>query len=273
MSPSIPQALEFLTTLTKDRGYSAVATARSALSSILILPTGEKFGEHIIVKQYMKGFFNMKPPQPRYVDSWDIDDVLKLLKSWSPAQKLSVLKLSMKTVMLILIVTGQRAQIVNALHIEKMKLSNSSVTFFLENKDLKQGRQGYKPRPLYLRAYPDKRLCVVHYIGHYLKRTLKNRAKTKQLFLTTVKPVKPVSRDTVSRWIKDILQEAGIDVGVYKPGSVRMASTSKAKAEGVPIDEILQTGGWSQQNTFTKWYKKEIKKPDTFAKAVLPKTK
>ena len=118
---------------------------------------------------------------------------------------------------------------------------------------LKQGRLGFKLKPVVLKAFtPDKRLCVFHYMVEYLERTLDIRGKTKEVFLTTTKPHGPVSRDTISRWVRMVLIKAGIDVEAYKPGSTRAAATSKALKAGAPIDEILQAAGWSTENTFSK---------------------
>ena len=36
------------------------------------------------------------------------------------------------------------------------------VTFKILNKDLKQGRPGYKPNLLELQSFPEKEVCVVH---------------------------------------------------------------------------------------------------------------
>ena len=46
---------------------------------------------------------------------------------------------------------------------------------------------------------------------------------------------------------------------IYSPYSVRSASTSAAKAKGIPIDQILTAGGWSSFSTFAKYYNKPIK--------------
>ena len=51
----VNNGVEFLVSLYKSGlGYSAINTARSALSSILVLQNGEKFGEHPLVVRCMK---------------------------------------------------------------------------------------------------------------------------------------------------------------------------------------------------------------------------
>ena len=51
---------------------------------------------------------------------------------------------------------------------------------------------------------------------------------------------------------------AGINTDVYKPHSCWFASTSKARDNGVSITDILKRGCWKSQNTFTKFYSKDI---------------
>ena len=274
ISPSVALALEFLQGLRQEpgisRGYSAICTARSALSAVIVWPGGQKFGDHPQVKEFIKGVFNQTPPQPRYTLTWDPEVVVSMLRTWFPARKLSMMKLTKKLVMLILLVTGQRGQIKTALNVERMKLEPSSVVFLIKNSDIKQGRVNYKPEPIKLWAFPDKRLCVVHYLKMYLQRTSDSRGVETQLILTTGRPVKAASRDTVSRWVKETMAEAGLDVKLFKPGSTRSASTSKAHVAGVPTDDILKAGAWASETTFSTWYKRKVqKRQNKFAESVL----
>lgn len=254
-------ALQYLQELFDDpvqRGYSAVATARSALSSILIFPNNQKFGDFPEVKLFMKGIFNRRPVQPRYLVTWDPDIVLNYLKTWSPATSLSLKKLSMKLAILILLVTGRRGQILPALHVDRMTVHSDRFVFTLEATQAKEGRPGYVVEPVVLKKFiPDRRICVFRYLTVYLERTLLLRGAIRDLFITSKKPYKTVSRDTFSRWVKLVLKEAGVDSG-FSPGSTRSASTSKAYYRGAPIDDILKGGGWSRASTFTRWYKKPV---------------
>ena len=44
----------------------------------------------------------------------------------------------------------------------------------------------------------------------------------------------------------------------FSAHSVRAASTSKAKTNLVPVDNILKVAGWSNAETFARFYKKPI---------------
>ncbi|CAB4011577.1 Tyrosine recombinase [Paramuricea clavata] len=62
---------------------------------------------------------------------------------------------------------------------------------------------------------------------------------------------------------------AGIDT-TFKAHSTRCAAVSKANVNGLHIDDILKTAGWSSEWTFAKFYNKSIKMPNkSFATVVL----
>ena len=224
------------------KGYSAICTARATLSSFL----DKSLVDNKFVKKFLRGVYNQNPPKTRYAHIWDPRTVLDVLSgpSWTPASQLDLLQLTKITVFLILITSGQRGQIIPALS--------------LENMEEQEDRPGYRPGLLRLLSYEDRSICVATYLKEYLARTNDLRKNTDKVFLTTRKPYKPVSRDTVSRWVKSLLQAAGIDTTEFGAGSTRSAASSKASSEGVPLDQILEAAGWSQETTFTRWYNKSI---------------
>ena len=96
------------------------------------------------------------------------------------------------------------------------------------------------------------RLCLLE----YLKRTEELRKDTKQLFVSFCKPHAAVSSATIARWIKGVLAKSGIDVSVYKAHSTRSAVTSKALFLGASVEAILKLADWSNERTFSKFYKR-----------------
>ena len=62
----------------------------------------------------------------------------------------------------------------------------------------------------------------------------------------------------IAHWSKDLLTEAGVTTAVFKAHSVRGASTSAARANGVSIQDILKTADWSKESTFRKFYYRPI---------------
>ena len=133
---------------------------------------------------------------------------------------------------------------------------------------LKQTRPGNAGFCMQLEAYPpDRRLCAVTYVKEYLRRTEELRKKERQLFLTFKRPHKAASSQSISRWIRSALAEAGIDTHTFKSHSTREASTSAALRLKVPIEDILAKAGWASEKNFQKFYKKPLQKEGLFSKA------
>ena len=58
----------------------------------------------------MKGVYNCKPTLPRQSATWDVNLVLRYLKSLYPHENLSLKQLSYKLIVLLALTTGQRIQ-------------------------------------------------------------------------------------------------------------------------------------------------------------------
>jgi site-specific recombinase XerD len=84
--------------------------------------------------------------------------------------------------------------------------------------------------------------------------------------ISTQKPHKAVSHQTISCWVKHILIKAGIN-NKYGPHNTRAASTSAARLRGVPLTTIAKTAGWKGAETFAKFYNKTIQEK-TVQKAI-----
>ena len=117
----------------------------------------------------------------------------------------------------------------------------------------------------------DPRLCPVLALKVYEGKTKSLRKSSQSqnpLFISSRKPFKPVKPATIGHWLKNLMKEAGIDTSLYTAHSTRGAATSKAKAVGVPMREILKAANWSSASTFCCFYNR----PSTtnqFGQAVL----
>lgn len=90
LDASVENGIAFLAALfTSGLGYSAINTARSALSSVLILPNNITFGTHPLVAWFLKRVFELKPSLPRYSSIWDVSVVLQHLRSLGPPTQLT----------------------------------------------------------------------------------------------------------------------------------------------------------------------------------------
>ena len=268
-SPPVREVIEFLTELHDNGlGYSALCTARSALSASVKFE-GHPIGEHFLVSRFMKGAFNLRPALPKTNVTWDPKILLDHLKTLSPNDKISFKQLTFKCASLIWILSGQRGQSIHLISTKNLSVFTNEVKIRFGDK-LKTSRPGFHQAEITLKAFPtDSALCVVRTLEEYLKRTEEFRGEEKQLFISFQKPYKAISRDTLSRWISVIMKDAGLDTSIFTPHSLRSASTSKAKRRKVSIQTILDTAGWKKDCTFRKHYEKEIKECGEFSLAQL----
>ena len=140
---------------------------------------------------------------------------------------------------------------------------------------LKTSKQGRHLGELDFSSFvPNKNLCIVYTLRYYLKQTeniLRNEGNhtVTKLFVTTQKPFKAVTRDTICRWTRNILQKSGIDLNIFKAHSTRAASTTAAFKNRVPLSTILRTAGWQKDCTFRKFYKKPIVMDKSYSQNLL----
>ena len=69
--------------------YSALNSTRSALSAYGIVINGILVGKNVTVIRFMKGVFNLRPPEPKNLKVWDVRQVLIYLKRLSPLKFIS----------------------------------------------------------------------------------------------------------------------------------------------------------------------------------------
>ena len=268
MKPNLQQALVFLARQSNKVGHNSVAAAQSALSSFIILD-GKKLGEHPIISRFMSGLFNLKPVFPRYAETWNTQIVLEHLMAHPPAEEMSLKQLTLTLTMLIALITAQQTQTIHLLNLDDVSTYPDQCVFKVTL--LKQNSiSGRHLVPIVLYSYPtNDKLHVVTVLKEYIKRTAQIRKKP-QLLLCHVSPYGPASKDTIVRWIKQVMTEAGIDTNVFKAHSTRSVSTSAAKLVAVPIQDVLDAAGWCSDSVFGKYYNKPIQKnSNSYAQAIL----
>ena len=117
----------------------------------------------------------------------------------------------------------------------------------------------------------DKSLCVVSLLDTYIEcsKSWRQDQQKGQSLLSFVKPHNEVVKSTISRWIKEVLKQSGINVEHSKANSARSASSSKAQMSGLPVEEIIKRGNWSSKSTWQKFCNKNIGEDKSFEQAVL----
>ena len=214
------------------KGYNSnsLNSFRSAIN--FFTPKEISLGDNPYILQLFRSFYKIKPIQSKYESFWSVEEVLKLLASWHPPSSLNLKQLTLKTLALLALSSSDRGQTLHAIDIEQTDIADNSIIFVI-NRRLKTTRRRLKPKLVKCIATEDPSLNVCDYVIMYLNRTFTLRAaavaagkpKPTQLFLSWVTK-NPVSRATISRWLKEILSLAGIEN--YGGHFFRGAGLSKA---------------------------------------------
>ena len=105
-------------------GYSAVNTARSALSLVIDCPEGP-LSQNEDMTVFMRGVRNQTPHQPKYSSIWDADLLLDHLSRLGEPNILDLKSLSIKLTALIFLASGHRVQTLPFLFLDHLVLSGS----------------------------------------------------------------------------------------------------------------------------------------------------
>ena len=202
-STTLENIFEFLADLFhKGFKFRTLGVYRSAISSNYETVDGFVIGKHPMMAKFMKGVFSLRPLEPKYFVTWDVRQVLDFLKTWSPAESLSLKQLTLKLVMLAALITAARSSSVNKMNLCFRYFKPHGVLFKVPGLTKCAGPK----RPLqnlFLASFPpDRRLCFVNYPKQYEKVTKNLRQKTENtqnlLFISYVKPHKPVTLATIA---------------------------------------------------------------------------
>lgn len=260
--------LEFLNEhASRDVSYSLVNTYSSALHFVFdFTPRDDK-----VLKRFLKGIERCKPQRSRYSEIWDPSPVLELLSSWFPLETLPLQKLTFKLVTLLCLVTAHRLQTLSKIRLSNIKTFHDRIEILISDV-IKTTFCNKAPPVLILPFFNDRPdLCIARTLEAYLNQTLQLRSSNSEFLILTLKaPVHPASPQTLSRWVKSVLRDSGIDVSVFSGYSTRHASTSAAFRAGVDLEEIRRTAGWTEKSTtFNKFYNRPLVKKTTFADRML----
>ena len=261
LSNDLVKILEFLAHLFHSgRAYSTINVTRSALSATLDPINNISIGRHPLVQRFMRAVYNLNPPRPRYNGTWDVNKVLCFLQRQGPNEGLNLMALSPKLAILLALATFMRTSEIAAIDKSSVRFDESGVSFNLA-KPRKSQKAG-ACQSFVIKRLADQLLCPISCLGHYVYTTdyLRTDANSSLLFISPVRPHKQVSANTISRWIKKILSQAGVGTE-FAAHSTRGAASSKAVASGIPIDSILKRGNWSHESTFTRFYRRRAPSP------------
>ena len=227
---------------------------RSALSAFHPEIEGRKVGQHPTIVRVMLGMFHDRPPRPRYTETWDVDVVLRYLKGKGSPGDLSDRDLTLKLTMLLALTTACRGAEIRVFKVSLVGDKGTEMTLATDELS-KTSRPGKKPRSITVVEFRDHSLDVVGCLRTYLERTkCWRKGDHDQLLLSFRQPHSAVTTSSIARWLKVVMVEAGIDTQKFKAHSTRGAAVSKARAQGLSVEQILERADWARASTFRRFY-------------------
>ena len=262
-STSLNVILEFLAELLhKGYKYRTIGVYRSTISNFHQPIDGIVIGKHPLMSKFMKGVYSVCLPEPKYFVTWDVNQVLSFLKTWAPAEKLTLKQLTLKLVTLAALTSAARSSSVHKMDLRFRQFKSNGVLFKIP--ELTKCSGSKRPlKELFLVSFPpDRRLCFVKYLKRYEKVTERFRNNSNynsnRLFLSYIKPHRRVLSSTIARWVKSVLTLSGIDTESFSAHSTRAAASSAAARARVALKDIMNAADWTNESTFKKFYHKPV---------------
>ena len=104
-------------------------------------------------------------------------------------------------------------------------------------------------------------ICIADTVRFHINYTKNIRGSTDSLILTYKKPHTSASAQTISRWLKDVMVECGINEN-FTGHSTRHACQ-------LSIGSIKNAAGWSKKSqVFAKFYNRQCESKENFAESV-----
>lgn len=246
--------------------YSHINNLRSAISSTAPKYQGVRIGQHEIITTIMSRMERERPPEPKYDEIWNLDQVVDYVQNkWPNNSVLSLQDIRSKAAVLVTIAIMGRSSDVQRIIASSLIEHNEYLNYRM--KPPKNYTRG-SSRIFKLDKVNEKpSICPVRALLEYVKRTESQR-KTENIFLDVNYPYKPLTSQRIAKIVLEVMKLAGINTSIYKTHSIRSATASKAIESGLSVDEVMKKGRWKSRGVFQRFYDRANLKQN-FSKTVL----
>ena len=258
-------------------GY--VSNIRSCISVTLELCLGYRLTQDAWSSRLAKGQVNIRPDSPRYSETFDVDMLVRRVMSFGDNYDMPPQQLQAKVVILLRIALLARScDLAQVIYSESHVSRPHGLKVVLGRLKPDSTVQIHRDIPLipYYDEYPTA--CVASAVEAYMLRTkprratmLSNRipeAKMRRkdpvfkdrLLLGEDKTAFPIGAQRIAKISVMTMEDAGIDVKVFKAASIRMASANLNLDAGEDISDVMFRGRWKSVSVFKKFYERQQRK-------------
>ena len=262
---SLARVSEFLMALFNEgKQVNTIKNYRSAIAAVHGgFPDGTSVSSSQVIQQLLKGMANTRPVVRALAPSWSINGVLRSLAAepFEPLHSAPLELLTRKTLFLVAVATARRRSCLQALSVKPghIRFEHHGVrlvpdpAFIAKNQTL-----DFLPGDLFIpeiasasSVREDRKWCPVRALKWYLHRTKGIRASDR-LFVLPRRPHSAASRDTISRWLSEVISPHAAER--VRAHEVRGQAASRALFAGVPIEDILRAAAWKTPSSFVACY-------------------
>ncbi|XP_076665706.1 uncharacterized protein LOC143367607 [Andrena cerasifolii] len=214
------------------KNIDVLNSTRSAIALISL----KKIEKDELISRFLRRVFKTKPSKPKYSSTWDKAPALDYLEKLHPLSKLNHKQVAGKVATLLALATAHRLQTLALIRTNNILESDTCIRIKIPDV-IKTSKPGQFQPELLLPFFKKKSsLCVSSTVIEYLDYTKEFGPNNNvRLLISTVKPYKHVSSQTIGHWIKSLLTKAGVDTKHFSTYCTRHAAVSVAFNKGVNV--------------------------------------
>ena len=239
----------FLVHCSQSLSARTVLTIRAALALPLLEGMDINL-DHRHFHMLAKAAFRRKPPAPKVVPAWSLDQALETL-AHIPQERLGPREIFYKALFLTAVASANRASELAAIDRERIEFRQQSVTLPVKPGFIfKNQAQFHAPSLIDIPDLPGSPLCPVDALRRYLASS--QNGESSSLFLHP-ESSKPLNAGRLAFFLVKAIQWL-LPGCLANAHDTRRLSTTHAFTAGVSASSIVAAGSWRSTNTFTSRY-------------------
>ena len=225
-----------------------------------------------VLQDLVRSFKIEVPVRPVRPPPWDLEVVLRFLRSSTsdPLSSMSLRSLTNKLLFLVALGMAKRVGELQALsHVVSFSSSGACLSYVPEFVAKTKSALKSLPRSFVVNSLDDfaagldeeRLLSPVRSIREYLKRTSSFVGRSRRLFLSPRSPLRAMSKNGISYLLREVIFESGAykeDGAALRAHSISGIATSSAFFKNGSISSVLDAASWRSNYIVTSFYFKVL---------------
>ena len=256
----------------KKFSLSTVKAYRSMLSAVFLFH-GIQIGSDPSLHALIRSFSLERPQGVLSPPSWDLDKVLRFLRSdfFEPLESKPLKIITQKTLFLVSLATAKRVGELQALT-KNVSFRGKDIAVSYSPGFVAKTESARNPLPRFFIVRSlgdfaaglneDLLLCPVRALSIYLRVTKGLVGRAPSLFVSPSRISRPISKNAISFCLRDVIMKAegsGRDEGpLPRTPSIRSVATSAVFFRNWSVSKVLEAATWRSNSVFASFYLREL---------------